>query len=215
MRAIDAVQVVKDGDTVAIGGFGPLGCPVQLIKFLFARSDVKDLHIALNAPNGMVLRHLERLIKERSKKLTTTFMRGSQSAEIFFDHQQLDLVPQGTFAERLRSAGAGIPAFYTPVGVGTIVAEGKETKIFDGKEYLMEYSLPVDVGFVRATKVDRDGNCFLEVSTKNFTQLIPPAAKYTIVEAESIVEVGEIDPKLVTISGIHIDAIVKVGARNE
>ncbi|MDF0478674.1 3-oxoacid CoA-transferase subunit A [Vagococcus sp. PNs007] len=215
MRSIDAVQIVKDGDTVAIGGFGPLGYPGQLVKALYLRSEAKDLHIALNAPNGMFLPTLDKLIDKRGRHLTTTFVRTSSAATRFFEEGRLSLTPQGTFAERLRAAGAGIPAFYTPVGVGTMVAEGKEIKEIHGREYLMEEALVADVGFIQATKVDYDGNCYIEGSQKNFTTLVPAASKYTIVEAEQIVPVGEISPELVSVSGIYIDAIVKVGVRNE
>ncbi len=215
MRSIDAVQKVKDGDTIAIGGFGPLGFPAQLLKSIYLRTDAKDLHIALNAPHGMMLTTLERLLAERASKLTTTFARGSRSAEKMFSEGKLDLIPQGTLAERLRSAGAGIPAFYTRVGIGTIVEEGKEIKTIDGQDYLMEKALVADIGLIQATKVDYDGNCFIAGSKKNFSSLVPAASKYTIVEAEEIVPVGSIDPELITVSGIYIDAIVNVGIINE
>ncbi|KAB1968230.1 MULTISPECIES: CoA transferase subunit A [Lacticaseibacillus] len=215
MWPIEAIQPVKDGDTVVIGGFGPLGYPAQLVKALYLFSNAKDLHIALNAPNGMYLPTLDRLIAERASHLTTTFVRTSRAATKFFKEGKLTLTPQGTFAERLRAAGAGIPGFYTPVGIGTMVAEGKEVKEFNGRQYLLEEALNADVGFMQATKVDYDGNCYIEGAMKSFGALVPAASKYTVVEAEEIVPVGDIPSELITVSGIYIDGIVKVGMRHD
>jgi len=211
MSLQDAVSVIKDGDTVLIGGFGPKGYPGRLMRALLKDSTAKDLLFALNAPEPSYLPALEKLLQTRSRGLIATYVRGSKGAEKMYKENKLELVPQGTFAERLRAGGVGIPAFYTPVGIGTMVEEGKPTLEIDGRTYLMEKAIKGDVAIVRANKVDLDGNCYLRACEKTFGALMPAAAKYAIVEAEELVQVGEIDPELVTIPGVLIDAIVKVG----
>lgn len=127
------------------------------------------------------------------------------------DPGSVTLFPQGTLAEKIRAAGAGLAGFYTPVGVGTVVEEGKEKKEIGGREYLLETALRGDVALIRATKADRSGNCFMRGATKNFGAVMAPAADYVVVEAEEIVAVGEIDPELVTVPGIFVDAVVQAG----
>lgn len=123
------------------------------------------------------------------------------------------IIPQGTFVERIRAGGVGIAGFYTPVGVGTFVETNKEKKMFDDKEYLLETALKANVALVHATAADEWGNLLMRGTTKNFGAVMPAAADYVIVEAEEIVPVGTIDPELVTVSHIHVDAIVKIGEK--
>lgn len=211
MNLNEAIAPIKDGDTILVGGFGPMGFPGRVLRAINKQTQLKDLFFVTNAANPNFMPSLEKLLETRSRGLITTYLRSSKAAEKMFNDKTLELVPQGTFAERLRAGGNGIPAFYTPVGINTLVAEGKEIKEIDGKEYLMEKAITGDVALIKATKVDLDGNCFMRGSTKNFGALMPAAAKYTIVEAEEIVQVGEIDPELVTIPGVLVHAIVKVG----
>jgi len=128
--------------------------------------------------------------------------------------ESVELSPQGTLAERIRCGGAGIAAFYTPVGVGTIVEKGKEKRTFNGVDYLLETNIRGNIAFIKATIADKEGNCFLKGSTKNFNAIMARAADYVVVEAEQIVEVGELDHELVTIPGLFIDAIVQSEGQN-
>lgn len=209
---IDAVSVIKDGDVILVGGFGPKGYPGRILRTLLRKTKTKDLFFVANATEVSFLSSLDKFLAERSRGFMATFIRGSKNAEILFNNKQLELISQGTFAERLRAGGKGIKAFYTPVGPGTDVAEGKEKSIFDGREYILEKAIKGDVALIRATKVDLEGNCFMRGASKNFTSLMPLAAKYTIVEAEELVQVGEIPPELITVPGKYIDKIVRVGA---
>ena len=212
MSVMDAIAPIKDGDTILVSGFGPMGYPGRILRALLKQTDLKDLFFVTNAANPNFMPSLEKLLATRSRGMIATFIRQSMVAEKMFYEKKLELIPQGTFAERLRAGGAGIPAFYTNVGLGTLVEEGKDKKVIDGKEYLLEKAITGDVALIRATKVDIEGNCFMRGSTKNFGALMPAAAKYTVVEAEEVVQVGEIDPELVTIPGILVHSIVKVGA---
>lgn len=211
MNVLDAISPIKDGDVVMVSGFGPMGYPGRVLRAMLKQNEAKDLLFVTNAANPNFMPSLEKLITKRSRGLIATFVRQSKIAEKMYFDKTLELVPQGTFSERLRAGGAGIPAFYTPVGIGTEVEEGKPKLVIDGKMYLMEKAITADVAIIKATKVDLDGNCYMRGSTKAFGALMPAAAKYTIVEAEEVVQVGEIDPELVTVPGIMVDAIVKVG----
>jgi len=207
----EAVSHVKDNDTILVSGFGPKNYPGRLMKALWEDSTAKDLLFAFNAPEPTYMPVAEKLLLSRSRGLIATYVRGSKGAEKLYKEGKLELSPQGTFAERLRAGGMGIPAFYTPVGLGTMVEEGKEKKTIDGREYLMEKAIHGNVAFIRAQKVDLCGNCYLNACEKNFGAMMPAAADYAVVEAEELVEVGTIDPEMVTIPGILLDAIVKVG----
>lgn len=213
----EAIKVIKNGDTILVGGFGPRGYPGRVMRNIVKNRtstgteyDLEDLTIVFNGLNRFYMNTMEKLLERSGSKLITTFVRNS-IGETMYKEGKVELVPQGTFAERLRAGGAGIPGFYTPVGVGTLVAEGKEVKNFDGKDYLLERAITGDVALISATKVDLQGNCYLRAATKQFSALMPAAAKYTIVETNEIVDVGQIDPELITIPGIMIDAIVYVG----
>lgn len=209
--AIEAVKKIHDGDTIMVASFGAKGYPSILMEALTETTEAKNLILV---SNGVRMNHLDALlVSGRAVGAITTFLKGSDKAGEMFNSGDgsIELLPQGSFAEKIRAAGVGIPAFYTPVGVGTFVAEGKEIKTFNGKEYVMETALKANAAFIKAAIVDEQGNCFLKGSTKNFAALMARAADYVVVEAENLVPVGTISPELVTVPGIFIDAIVKVG----
>ncbi len=212
MSVLEAIEPIKDGDTILVGGFGPMGYPGRVMRAILKQTELKDLFFVANAANQNYLVALEKLLLTRARGMIATFTRPSAAAEKLYKEGKLEIIPQGTFSERIRAGGAGIPAFFTPVGFGTAVEEGKIKMTIDGREYIMEKAIKGDVAIIKASKVDLEGNCFMSGCTKNFGALMPAAAKYTIVEAEEVVKPGKIDPELVTVPGILIDAIVKVGA---
>ena len=207
-NAEEAIQDVFDGATIMVGGFGLCGMPENLIRAL-ARKGVKNLTtISNNAgvdgfgmglllANGQIRRHIGTYVGE-NKLLESMVLNGTV---------QLDLVPQGTFSERIRAGGAGIPAFFTPTGVGTLVAEGKETREFDGRPYVMERALKADFAFVKAWKGDKWGNLVYRKTARNFNPMMATAAKLTIVEVEHLVEVGELDPDMVHTPSVFVNRI--------
>lgn len=206
--AEEAIQDVFDGATIMVGGFGLCGMPENLIRAL-ARKGVKDLTtISNNAgvdgfgmglllANGQIRRHIGTYVGE-NKLLETMVLNGTV---------HLDLVPQGTFSERIRAGGAGIPAFFTPTGVGTIVAEGKEIREFDGREYVMERALKADFAFVKAWKGDKWGNLVYRKTARNFNPMMATAGKVTIAEVENLVEVGELEPDMVHTPSVFVNRI--------
>jgi len=206
--AEEAIQDVFDGATVMVGGFGLCGMPENLIRAL-ARKGVKnlitisnnvgidDVGMGLLLANGQIRRHIGTYVGE-NKLLEKMVLSGTL---------QLDLVPQGTFAERIRAGGAGIPAFYTPTGVGTIVAEGKEAREFDGRTYIMERALKADFAFVKAWKGDKWGNLVYRKTAQNFNPMMATAAKITIAEVEHLVEAGELDPDMVHTPSVYVKRI--------
>ena len=208
--AEEAIQDVFDGATVMVGGFGLCGMPENLIRAL-ARKGVKnlitisnnvgidDVGMGLLLANGQIRRHIGTYVGE-NKLLEKMVLSGTL---------QLDLVPQGTFAERIRAGGAGIPAFYTPTGVGTIVAEGKEAREFDGRTYIMERALKADFAFVKAWKGDKWGNLVYRKTAQNFNPMMATAAKITIAEVEHLVEAGELDPDTVHTPSVYVKRIVQ------
>jgi 3-oxoacid CoA-transferase subunit A len=193
-NADEAIRDVFDGASIMLGGFGLCGMPENLIRAL-VRKGTKNLTTISNnvgvdgAGNGLLLsagqiaRHIGTYVGE-NKLLEEMVLKGKI---------QLDLVPQGTFSERIRAGGAGIPAFFTPTGVGTVVAEGKETREFDGRLYVMELALTADFAFVKAWKGDREGNLIYRKTGRNFNPMMATAAKITIAEVENLVDVGELD----------------------
>jgi 3-oxoacid CoA-transferase subunit A len=207
-NAEEAIQDVFDGATIMVGGFGLCGMPENLIRAL-ARKGVKNLTtISNNAgvdgfgmglllANGQIRRHIGTYVGE-NKLLESMVLNGTV---------QLDLVPQGTFSERIRAGGAGIPAFFTPTGVGTLVAEGKETREFDGRPYVMERALKADFAFVKAWKGDKWGNLVYRKTARNFNPMMATAAKLTIAEVEHLVEVGELDPDMVHTPSVFVNRI--------
>src|SRR6476661_1003995 len=206
--AEDAIQDVFDGATIMVGGFGLCGMPENLIRVL-AHKGVKNLTtISNNAgvdglgmglllANGQIRRHIGTYVGE-NKLLEEMVLKGTI---------KLDLVPQGSFSERIRAGGAGIPAFYTPTGVGTLVAEGKETREFDGRLYVMERGLTADFAFVKAWKGDRQGNLVYRKTARNFNPMMASAAKVTIAEVEHLVEVGELDGDAIHTPSIFVKRI--------
>jgi 3-oxoacid CoA-transferase subunit A len=214
-NADQAIQDVFDGATIMIGGFGLCGIPENLIRAL-VRKGAKDLTTISNnvgvdgLGNGLLLaagqirRHIGTYVGE-NKLLEDLVLKG----EI-----DLQLVPQGTFSERIRAGGAGIPAFYTPTGVGTIVAEGKETREFDGRTYVMERALKADFAFVKAWKGDKWGNLIYRKTARNFNPMMATAAKVTIAEVEHLVEVGELSPDAIHTPSIYVKRIFQ-GERYE
>jgi acetate CoA/acetoacetate CoA-transferase alpha subunit len=206
---VDAVSRIKDGETLLIGGFGPKGYPGRLLRALLKTTNTKDLFFVANAANPSFMSSLDKLLATRARGMICTFMRGSLPAEHLYAEGKLELAPQGSFAERLRAGGMGIEAFYTPVGIGTLVEHGKEKATFNGRECVLERAIRGDIALVRATRVDLAGNCFMRGAVKNFTSLMPAAANYTIVEAEEIVPA--IDPEIVSVPARYVNAIVMAG----
>jgi 3-oxoacid CoA-transferase subunit A len=210
-----AVADIFDGATVMVGGFGLCGVPENLIAAL-VRKGVKRLHTISNNMGvdgfgmgllleaGMIASHLGSYVGE-NKLLEAQMLAGELN---------VSLIPQGTLAERIRAGGAGIPAFYTPAGVGTVIAEGKEVREFNGKQYLLERALTADFALVRAWRGDRLGNLVYRKTARNFNPMMATAAKVTIAEAEELVEPGQIDPDAVVTPGIYVNRIV-VGTQYE
>jgi 3-oxoacid CoA-transferase subunit A len=204
-----AIRDVGDGSVIMIGGFGLCGIPENLIRALVRKGSrnlttisnnvgVDGLGNGLLLAAGQIVHHIGTYVGE-NKLLEEMVLTGKI---------HLDLVPQGTFSERIRAGGAGIPAFFTPTGVGTIVAEGKETREFDGRTYLMEQGLKADFAFVKAWKGDRMGNLVYRKTARNFNPIMATAAKITIVEVDEVVEIGTMDPETIVTPSIFVDRIV-------
>ena len=215
--AIQAVSGIQDGSTVLIGGFGPAGQPVELIEALIT-GGVRDLTVVSNnAGNGRVgLAAL--LANGQVRKIICSFPR--QADSYVFDELyrggkvELELVPQGNLAERIRAAGAGIGAFYSPTGVGTPLAEGKEQRTIDGRDYLLEYPIKGDVALIKAFRADTLGNLVYRKTARNFGPVMATAAETTVVQVSEIVEPGGLDPEMVITPGIFVDRLVKIAGVN-
>lgn len=208
--ATEALQgVVANGQTIGVGGFGLCGIPEALIAAL-RDSEVKDLTCVSNnaGVDGFGLGLL--LETHQIKKMISSYVGENKEFERQYlaGELEIEFAPQGTLAERLRAGGAGIPAFFTATGVGTIIAEGKETKEFDGKQYVMERAIKPHVSLVKAYMADRSGNLIFNKTARNFNPEIAQAGQITIVEVEKIVEVGELDPDQVHLPGIFVHRIV-------
>lgn len=205
-----AVADIPDGATIMFGGFGLCGIPENLIAAL-VRKGPKGLHtisnnmgidgagMSLMLQAGMVESHIGSYVGE-NRLLESMLLSGKL---------KVTLIPQGTLAERIRAAGAGIPAFYTPAGAGTVIAEGKETREFEGKPYIMERALYADFAFVKAWRGDRLGNLVYRKTARNFNPMMAAAAKITIAEVEELVEPGQIDPDHVVTPGIYVKRIIQ------
>jgi len=201
--------VVKDGQLMAVGGFGLCGIPEALIEAL-KDSGVKNLTVISNNA-GVDGFGLGKLLQTRQiKRMISSYVGENKEFERQYlaGELELEFTPQGTLAEKLRAGGAGIPAFFTRTGVGTIVAEGKETREFDGHVYVMERSLQPEVALVKAHTADRSGNLVFRRTARNFNPAAAMAGKTTIVEVEHLVEVGDIDPDDVHLPGIYVHRIV-------
>jgi 3-oxoadipate CoA-transferase alpha subunit len=213
--AAEAVADIPDGATVMIGGFGTAGMPSGLIDALIERGP-KDLTIVNNnAGNGDT--GLAALLKARQvKKIICSFPR--QTDSWVFDGLykagdiELELVPQGNLAERIRAAGAGIGAFYTPTGYGTPLAEGKETRRIDGRDYVLEYPIYADFALIKALRGDRWGNLVYRKTARNFGPIMATAAKCTIAQVRELVNLGDLDPEAVATPGIFVRRVVEVPA---
>jgi 3-oxoacid CoA-transferase subunit A len=206
----EAIRDIPDGATIMLGGFGLCGIPENLIRSLVAKG-VKNLNTISNNMGvdgqgmglllaaGQILTHIGSYVGE-NRLLEKLVLAGQLDVQ---------LIPQGTFAERIRAGGAGIPAFFTPAGVGTVVAENKEVRDFDGRPYVMERGLTADFALVRAWKGDKLGNLVYRKTARNFNPMMAAAAKITIAEVEKLVEVGELDPDLIHTPSIYVKRILQ------
>ena len=203
-----ALANLRDGMTILMGGFGLCGIPENLIDGV-RRKGTKDLTVVSNNA-GVDDFGIGLLLQNRQvKKMISTYVGENKLFEqlVLSGELQVELNPQGTLAERLRAGGAGIPAFYTPTGYGTMVAEGKETREFDGRPYVLERALRGDFAFVKAWKGDRWGNLVFRKTARNFNPMMATAADYVIAEVEELVEPGQLLPDQVHTPGIFVDAI--------
>lgn len=211
-----ALAGVTDGSTVMIGGFGRAGQPVELIDALIEQGATQLTIVNNNAGNGDTgLAAL--LAARRVRKIICSFPRQHDSW-VFDDlyragEIELELVPQGNLAERIRAAGAGIGAFFSPTGVGTQLADGKEEREIDGRRYVLEYPIKADFALVSALRGDRWGNLIFRETARNFGPIMATAATTTIVQVDEVVELGDIHPEAVVTPGIFVDRLVAVGAR--
>jgi 3-oxoadipate CoA-transferase alpha subunit len=209
----EAVAVVRDGDTVLVGGFGVAGMPFALIDALIEHG-AKELTIVSNNAGNADTGLAALLAAGQVRKVVCSFPR--QNDSWVFDglyragKVELELVPQGNLAERMRAAGAGIGAFYCPTAYGTALAEGKETRRIDGRDYVLEYPIHGDVALIKALKADRWGNLVYRMTARNFAPVMATAARTTIVEAHEIVELGALDPEAVVTPGIFVQRVVQV-----
>ena len=202
-------DLVKDGQTIAVGGFGLCGIPEALIAAL-RDTGVKNLTVISNNAGVDDFGLGQLLATHQIKKMIASYVGENKefARQYLAGELEVEFTPQGTLAEKLRSGGAGIPAFFTKTGVGTIIAEGKEVREFDGEQYVMERTLVSDVSLVKAYKADRAGNLVFRKTARNFNPNVAMAGKITIVEVEHLVEVGEIDPDDVHTASIYVHRIV-------
>ena len=209
-NADEAIEGIKDGMTLMLGGFGLCGIPENCIAAL-VRKGIKDLTCISNNAGvddfgiGLMLQ------KRQVKKMISSYVGENAEFErqLLSGELEVDLIPQGTLAERIRAGGAGIPAFFTPTGFGTEVAEGKEIREFNGRKYVMELGLTADFSIVKAWKGDRWGNLIFKGTARNFNPMMATAGKITIAEVEEIVELGELDPNCIHVPGIFVHRIFK------
>ena len=203
-----AIAKLTDGATILMGGFGLCGIPENLIAAV-RRKGTKDLTIVSNNA-GVDDFGIGLLLQQRQvKKMISTYVGENKLFEqlVLSGELQVELNPQGTLSERLRAGGAGIPAFYTPTGYGTMVADNKETRDFDGRQYVLERGLRGDFAFIKAWKGDRWGNLIYRKTARNFNPMMATAADYVIAEVEELVELGQLDPNQVHTPGIFVDTI--------
>ncbi len=209
-----AVVQVKRGDTLMLGGFSPTGCPYNLLYELKEHPEINDLTVIssdmgygwTSYPQGQDML----VVNNQVREMIVSYLGKNKKVNAFVAKEEvkLTLVPQGTLVERIRAAGAGLGGFYTPTGVGTVVEEGKESKVINGKKYLLELPLRADVAFLKAQKADRLGNAVFRYTSKNFNLAMATAADIVILEVEEIVECGALDPDQVSLPGIFVDHIV-------
>jgi len=209
----EAVADIFDGATILISGFGEAGSPIELIHALVDRGNGNLTIVSNNAGSGYV--GLAALIENKQvKKIICSFPRTAISVvfpEMYRKGEiELELVPQGTLAERIRAAGAGIPAFFTPASVNTPLAKDKETRVFNGKTYVLEHALNADFSLVKCHSADKYGNLIYNKTARNFGPVMCMAAKTTIVQTKKILEVGQIDPECVVTPGIFVKKVVEI-----
>jgi 3-oxoacid CoA-transferase subunit A len=207
--ADEAVRDVPDGATLVVGGFGLCGIPENLIAALVRRG-VKQLTVVSNNC-GVDDWGLGLLLRTRQiRKMVSSYVGENAEFERQFlsGELEVELVPQGTLAERMRAGGAGIPGFYTPAGVGTLVAQGKETKEFDGREYVLERGIVGDFSMVAAWKADRLGNLVYRKAARNFNPMAATAGRISVAEVEELVEVGELDPECIHTPAVFVQRVV-------
>jgi 3-oxoacid CoA-transferase subunit A len=206
--AADAIKDIKDGETIMLGGFGLCGIPENCIAAI-VKKGVKELTCISNNAGvddfgiGLMLQ------KKQVKKMIASYVGENAEFErqLLSGELEVELIPQGTLATRCMAAGYGIPAIFTPAGVGTEVAEGKEIRVFNGKEYLMEYAFDADFAIVKAWKGDHQGNLIYKDTARNFNPLMAMAGKITIAEVEELVEDGELDPNFIHTPGVYVHKI--------
>ncbi|WP_079509637.1 CoA transferase subunit A [Mesobacillus jeotgali] len=206
----DAVADIHDGATLMVGGFGLCGIPEKAILALVEKG-VKDLTVISNNC-GVDDWGLGLLLKNKQiKKMVGSYVGENKEFErqVLSGEIEVELIPQGTLAEKIRAGGAGIPAFYTPAGVGTPIADGKETRMFNGKEYLLEESLTADFSIVRAWKGDKMGNLVYHKTARNFNPMIAAAGRVTIAEVENLYEVGELEPNSIHTPSIYVQTLIE------
>jgi len=213
--AAEAVRDVPDGAVVMVGGFGEAGSPIELIHALIDQGATDLTLVSNNAGSGGV--GLAALLRAgRVSKVVCSFPKSANSTvfpEVYRSGRtRLELVPQGTLAERIRAGGAGIPAFYTATAVGTPLGEGKETRAFDGKDFVMERSLRADFALVKGRAADTHGNVVYNKTARNFGPIMAMAAEVSIVQVGEVVEPGAIDPEAVVTPGIFVDRVVEVAS---
>ncbi len=205
----DVIGQVSDGMTLMMGGFGLCGIPENLVKALLAQG-TKNLTIVSNnagvddAGIGLLIAN------DQVKKMISSYIGENKALEqkIIQEEIEVELNPQGTLAERIRAGGAGIAAFYTPTGVGTLIAEGKEVREFDGRKFVLERALKDDVSYIKAYKADTHGNLTYRKTARNFNPVMATAANYVIAEAEILVPAGDLDPDEIVTPGVYIDAVI-------
>ncbi|WCK52453.1 CoA transferase subunit A [Aneurinibacillus sp. Ricciae_BoGa-3] len=216
MTANEAVSLISDGCSIMVGGFGLSGQPLYLVDALL-ETNVRDLTIISNNVGQQAQGIGKLLLENRIRKAIGTYFTSNPDVSRFKREGMLEveLIPQGTFSEAIRLGGSGIRAFYTRTAAGTLLAENKETKTFDGVEYVLEESLRADVALIKAHKADRHGNLIYYKTARNFNPIMAMAAALTIVEVDEIVEAGELDPEAVITPHIFVDVVVKREAPHE
>ncbi|MBI3931186.1 MAG: CoA transferase subunit A [Chloroflexi bacterium] len=213
--AQEAVADVTDGSTIMFGGFGVSGIPFTLIRALRHKGTKNITAIINNAGGRLANIDLAVLVKNRQiKKVIASYPVYPWFVSPFEEQYlkgevELEIIPQGTFVERIRAGGAGIAGFYTPTGVGTVVENGKEKRSFNGKEYLLELALAADFALIKAHKADKMGNLTYRLTARNFNPVMATAARITIAEVDEVVETGELDPETVITPGIYVNRVVK------
>lgn len=214
--AEDALSRLKEGDTIMIGGFLASGNPMYLVKALNATT-AGNLTVISNDTGINECPSFDLMKSGRVKKVYASYIGGnSETGRLLMSKEaEVELVPQGTLAERIRAGGAGIGGFLSPVGVGTIVADNKQVVTVEGKDFLLELPLRANIALIKAHIADEKGNLVIQGSSKNFNTVMATAADYVVAQVDTYVKAGEIDPEHVTIPGIFVDAIVKVGESHE